>query len=381
MAKYEIKDGVGIIPEGVTVIEEDAFKECVELKSIVIPDSVTEIGCSAFSGCTGLTSIVIPKSVTSIEPRAFYGCAGLTNITIPDSITEIGSSAFRRCSGLTSIVIPESVTVLDDWTFERCTNLASVILPQGLTRIGRGCFENCSSLTEVLIPAKVTVMEQSAFHSCSGLKNVVIQGKLKRIDWNTFRLCSCLESVTLPAGINQICYDHDAFFGCTALKTIYIPAGKGDYYFSRLSPELRALLVEVDKTETKNKKPAKPVVKKKLEELLKHLIVKDVENKKVLLDTAKLDLETYNDFVDDLKYECEDEGVFDIEFDKATLKKKGCDGILFQTICYWAYFLSNGLKMDEDGYWPELYIMWEDYEICFPDLGFSYIFNTDIDTM
>jgi hypothetical protein len=56
MAEYEIKDGVGIIPEGKTKIEEEAFEKCTELTSIVIPDSVTEIEDEAFERCTGLTT-------------------------------------------------------------------------------------------------------------------------------------------------------------------------------------------------------------------------------------------------------------------------------------------------------------------------------------
>ena len=36
MAKYEIKDGVGIIPEGRIVIEERAFQGCKELTSIIV---------------------------------------------------------------------------------------------------------------------------------------------------------------------------------------------------------------------------------------------------------------------------------------------------------------------------------------------------------
>jgi hypothetical protein len=67
MAKYEIKDGVGIIPKGTKTIEDSAFNSCEELKSIVIPDSVTEIGKHAFAGCTNLKAIVIPSSVNLID--------------------------------------------------------------------------------------------------------------------------------------------------------------------------------------------------------------------------------------------------------------------------------------------------------------------------
>ena len=51
MAKFKIKDGVAIIPEGTTEIEHCAFQNCSSLKSVTIPNSVTEIGESAFEGC------------------------------------------------------------------------------------------------------------------------------------------------------------------------------------------------------------------------------------------------------------------------------------------------------------------------------------------
>ena len=44
MAKFEIKDGVAIIPEGVTKIEKGAFKDCTSLEGITIPEGVVEIG-------------------------------------------------------------------------------------------------------------------------------------------------------------------------------------------------------------------------------------------------------------------------------------------------------------------------------------------------
>ena len=51
MAKFEIKDGVAIIPEGTTEIGQSAFEDCPKLTSVTIPNSVTEIGVCAFSDC------------------------------------------------------------------------------------------------------------------------------------------------------------------------------------------------------------------------------------------------------------------------------------------------------------------------------------------
>jgi hypothetical protein len=46
------------------------------LTSIEIPNSVSEISAEAFKDCTSLTSIQIPKS-TTIGDKAFEGCTKL----------------------------------------------------------------------------------------------------------------------------------------------------------------------------------------------------------------------------------------------------------------------------------------------------------------
>ena len=43
MAKYEIINGVGIIPEGTEIIKDYAFYNCSELTSVIIPNSVISI--------------------------------------------------------------------------------------------------------------------------------------------------------------------------------------------------------------------------------------------------------------------------------------------------------------------------------------------------
>jgi hypothetical protein len=104
MAKYEIKDGVGIIPEGTTKIESKAFFGEMTLKSVVIPDSVTSIGMWAFSECANLISIDLPESVTKIQNYAFAGCSKLETITIGKFITAVNPYSFSACPSLKSIV-------------------------------------------------------------------------------------------------------------------------------------------------------------------------------------------------------------------------------------------------------------------------------------
>ena len=76
------------IPNGVTIIGDDAFTYCSNLTSVTIPDSVTTIDFSAFEGCSGLTELTIPNSVITIFDYAFYGCSNLKNIRFEGNIEQ-----------------------------------------------------------------------------------------------------------------------------------------------------------------------------------------------------------------------------------------------------------------------------------------------------
>ena len=67
MAKYEIKNGVCIIPEGTTKIEMGAFKNCKELRELKIPRSVTRIEQDALLGCENLEKITLPNTVKELK--------------------------------------------------------------------------------------------------------------------------------------------------------------------------------------------------------------------------------------------------------------------------------------------------------------------------
>jgi len=124
------------IPRFIRLIDENGG----EIKEVVIPNTITTIGDNTFRNCNGLTSISIPNSITSIGNCAFYGCTGLTTLEIPSSVTSIGKDAFNGCSGLTSVKIPNSVTTIGEYSFYNCTGLTNLEVPSSVTKIGYYAF-------------------------------------------------------------------------------------------------------------------------------------------------------------------------------------------------------------------------------------------------
>lgn len=164
-----------MIPEGVTEISMNVFRDCTGLTGIVIPEGVKEIGYGAFSGCTGLTNIVIPNSVTVIMSSAFSGCTGLTCIVIPEGVTEIDCGAFGGCTNLTTISVsvdnPSYVSINDCCLSKDLRRLIfgcrSSIIPDGVSMIEWDAFRDCTGLTNIRIPDSVTAIGVSAFYGCN----------------------------------------------------------------------------------------------------------------------------------------------------------------------------------------------------------------------
>lgn len=162
-----------IIEDGVTKIGNWAFGGLGNLTEAEIAGSVTLIGNYAFK-MTGLKEITIPEGVKVIEMEAFRQSPDLESVILPDSLIRIESYAFAQCTSLKDINIPEEISEIKENAFWGCSSLSKIEFSNNLTGIGIRAFIQCSNLKEVYIPETVTNIGESAFGSdtvINGFKN------------------------------------------------------------------------------------------------------------------------------------------------------------------------------------------------------------------
>ena len=222
------------LPNGLTTIGKNAFRECPNLTSISIPNSVTSIGDYAFCYCNNLISISIPVNVASIGQFAYAVCSNLESVSLSQGLESIGNSAFRDCSTLTSISIPNSVTSLGNGAFYGCTGLTNVTTGNGVTSIAPQTFYGCTSLTSVTFGSVLTSIGAHAFRNCTSLTNAIFKNGLTSIGGAAFADCTGLTTIYIPNSVTSV--GVSAFYGCTGLEHVYVhwstPLAASDNVFS-----------------------------------------------------------------------------------------------------------------------------------------------------
>lgn len=248
------------IPDGISVIGENAFQGMNNIETVYVPDGVERISAGAFSGCKNIRTIHIPDGVETIDRDCFNGCVSLKNVEFPDSVKNIEAGAlagctsleavnippmtellpwriFEGCISLKSITIPEKVKIIEDYAFAECTALETVEFacsgsdadqPVGIIRIGMNAFRNCMSLNALNIPETVRFIGNQAFRGCSALKEITVPKNVKAVYPLAFADCSGLEKVTfsgdteLYRGSNPYKYEQNAatFLNCPKLLDI-----------------------------------------------------------------------------------------------------------------------------------------------------------------
>lgn len=227
--------------------------------NVIIPHGVNVIGEGAFKNCSGITSVRIPHGVLDIEASAFQGCRNLMEIVMPNSVKTMGPFAFCDCTNLTRVVLSRNLEGIELFSFYGCRNLKDLVIPEGVKRIGPvdhdsiiknefaawpTVFWGCSSLTHLDIPEGITAIGEYSFYGCTGLKSVSLPKSLQRIEYGAFSDCVHLEEIKIPENVTYIGYG--AFAGCSRLQCIEIPASVEEIGFGAL-PNVRKIVVESNK--------------------------------------------------------------------------------------------------------------------------------------
>lgn len=174
-------------PQGVTNIETNAFNGCTSMTTVTFDKNavITTIGAGALADC-GLTSIDIPNSVTTLDREAFRNCAALTVVNVSENLTNISSEAFKYCENLVDINVDKknpTYSSVDGYLLSKDKTTLVLfphgkahdkftLLPPSITKIGDYAFYECENLTSVMIPNKVTSIGVRAFSLCKKLTDI-----------------------------------------------------------------------------------------------------------------------------------------------------------------------------------------------------------------
>lgn len=253
-----------------TELEDNSFKNCQILSSVMLPSTLQKIN-NAFDGCCNLKSVNIPNGVKEVyfnncairninipesvqilnisncnnlqhinfsENSQLYNfkgcinCKSLLSIDIPNSVRYLGS--FAGCSSLKQVLIPSNVKEME-LCFKDCSNLSYITIPEGITTINKSSFSGCSNLISITIPKSVTNIEAEAFYDCRSLSELEIPENVNSIGEYAFFHCTNMSklifrSLIPPKISNILSYDYDKIHGYTCNTRIYVPSEKITIY-------------------------------------------------------------------------------------------------------------------------------------------------------
>lgn len=164
----------------ITIVQYDGFDSDIVVPSTIDGHTVTTIGEKAFyygEICSNVPvkSVILPETLTVLEDEAISRCKYLTSITIPASVNKIGSFVFAECEKIEAInvedgnnnfssvdgvlydasgetllfypingsdtcIVPEGVTTIAEYAFYLTKKPGYVFLPESIRSIGVGAF-------------------------------------------------------------------------------------------------------------------------------------------------------------------------------------------------------------------------------------------------
>ncbi|MBR4256528.1 MAG: leucine-rich repeat domain-containing protein, partial [Clostridia bacterium] len=221
------------VPDCVTVIWDNAFRENPELTSVHLPQANDLMIRSNAFYHTGLTEVFIPANVTYIGEYAFTALKGLKEFRVDENnkyyseskgllLSKDGRNLIAAPGGMTgSFTLPESIETLGFGAFEE-TSLESISFSKNanILTLGYRVFYNADNITEITIPASVVSIDFYAFANCDKLHSVLFDkgNRMTGVYEGAFYSCVSLQNITLPESIVEI--SDYAFYGCELINSI-----------------------------------------------------------------------------------------------------------------------------------------------------------------
>ncbi len=201
--------------DGVTQIADYGFYCNKFVKSITLPNTVTSLGKESFREVYGLSNFVMPNSVLTIGEDCFSGCSSLSSITLGTGLTKLPRYSLSE-TGLTQINIPSNIITIEDSVFYNCTKLATVNFAEGLEEIGSGAFyitqrdgdEEASnaqngSIRTLSFPLSLKKIGSRAFSNQTQLTSVKF-GNVEEMGAAVFENASALSRISKTSGATTI---------------------------------------------------------------------------------------------------------------------------------------------------------------------------------
>ena len=227
--------GALVIPDDVTEIGLSAFENTL-IGSVTFSPQLVKIGTAAFCNCKALTGVLIlPETLTVINPDTFRDCAFSGKLQLPNSLEYIGSRAFCEAGDFTGeLIIPEKITELSGWTFSACFDgnldlnnvvkmgdyafgncqlTGSLVIPEGTIEIPDGAL--CGKFTDVIFPSTLKKIGESCKFD---VENLVLPEGLVSIGSSSFSYCHQSTSIELPSTLQTI--SKNAFASCYNISKI-----------------------------------------------------------------------------------------------------------------------------------------------------------------
>lgn len=186
---------------------------------VEIPASVKNLN-NAFSNAQSLTEVILNEGLESIDYNNFYGCKNLKSIEIPGTVTTIQYYAFQNCTSLKEVKLNEGLTSIEYCAFYKCTSLETINIPSTLTSIGSTAFYH-TAIKNIKIPETVT-LAGNAIAYCPSLESAEIN--TRTITNNAFYSCSALKTVVIGENVSKI---EDYGFNTVPLESVTFKNPKG----------------------------------------------------------------------------------------------------------------------------------------------------------